>query len=87
MISDNPAHEDMIDQAVADAGRFAQRTGARHTVSTVFVDTSQAPPSHPDLVYTIAFMRQVADAGRGEFVAANENASLSLTILHALFGD
>ena len=87
MISDSAAHEELIEQAVADAGRFAARTGARHTVSAVFVDTSDAEPSHPYIVYTVEFMRRVADAGRGEFVAANENASLSLTILHALFGD
>lgn len=87
MISDNPAHENMVEQAVADAGRFAARTGAQHTVSTVFVDTSDVAPTHPYIVYTVEFMRRVADAGRGEFVAANENASLSLTILHALFGD
>ena len=87
MISDNPAHEDMVEQAVADARSFAARTGARHTVSTVFVDTSEVAPSHPYIVYTVAFMRRVAAAGRGEFVAANENASLSLTILNALFGD
>ena len=87
MISDNPAHEDMVEQAVADSRRFAARPGARHTVSTVFVDTSDVAPSHPYIVYTVEFMRRVADAGRGEFVAANENASLSLTILNALFGD
>lgn len=87
MISDSPAHEDMVEQALADARRFATRTGARHTVSTVFVDTSDVAPSHPYIAYTVAFMRRVAETGRGEFVQANENASLSLTILHALFGD
>ncbi len=87
MISDNPAHDDMIAQAISDAGTFAARPGAQHTVSTVFVDTSGAGPSHPLIRHTVRFMRQVAQAGRGEFVAANENASLSLTILHALFGD
>ena len=87
MISDSPAHEELIEQAVADSRRFAARPGARHTVSTVFVDTSDVAPSHPYIVYTVEFMRRVADAGRGEFVQANENASLSLTILHALFGD
>lgn len=87
MISDSPAHEELIEQAVADSRRFAARPGARHTVSTVFVDTSDVAPSHPYIVYTVEFMRRVADAGRGEFVQGNENASLSLTILHALFGE
>ena len=70
-----------------DAGTFAARTGSQHTVSTVFVDTSGADPSHPYIRHTVRFMRQIAQAGRGEFVATTENASLSLTILHALFGD
>ena len=87
IISDNPAHEDMVAQAIADAQRFAARDGALHTVSTVFVDTHDVQPGHPYIAYTMEFMRRVARAGRGEFVAANENASLSLTILHALFGD
>ena len=87
MISDNPAHENMVAQALADAQRFAARDGALHTVSTVFVDTHDVQPGHPYIAYTIEFMRRVAQAGRGEFVAANQNASLSLTILHALFGD
>ena len=86
MISDNPAYEDMIAQAIADAGRFAARPGARHTVSTVYIDTSGEPSTHPWIVHTVDFMRRVARAGTGEFIPANENASLSLTILNALFG-
>ena len=84
MISDNPAHADMRGQAIADARRFAGRRGARHTVSTVLVDTSELGPAYPD---TAAFMQRVADAGRGQFVRADEHASLSVTILQALFGD
>ncbi len=44
MVSDNPAHDDMRHQAVADAGLFAQRPGARHTVSSVLVDTTAVGP-------------------------------------------
>ena len=84
MISDNPAHADRRGQAISDARSFASRPGARHTVSAVFVDTSATGPQHPD---TASFMRRVAEAGQGQFVPANENASLSLTILHALFDD
>lgn len=81
IISDNPAHFDMRAQAIADAREFAQRPGARHTVSSVFVDTSPNP-RHPD---TEDFMRRVAQAGRGRFVEADRNASLSVTILLAVF--
>ena len=85
MISDNPAHADLRRQAVADAGRFGRRAGARHTVSAVFVDTSMtAGPGYPDAA---AFMQRVARAGGGRFVRADENASLSVTILHAIFDD
>ena len=87
MISDNPAHQDMVQQAIADAGRFAARPGAEHTVSTIWVDTSDLDPSHAYIVYTVEFMRRVAEAGGGQYAPANENASLSLTILNALFGD
>jgi len=83
MISDNPAHADLRRQAIADAGRFARRPGARHTVSAVFVDTSlTAGPGYPDAA---AFMQRVARAGGGPFVRADENASLSVTILRAIF--
>lgn len=81
LISDNPAHDDMRAQAVADARAFAGRPGARHTVSSIFVDTAPNP-RHPD---TEAFMRQVATAGNGTFVQADQNASLSVTILLAVF--
>ena len=85
MISDNPAHDGLHEQAVADAARFARRPGARHTVSAVFVDTNAtAGPNRPD---TVSFMRRVAQAGRGQFVHAAENASLSVTILRAIFDD
>lgn len=83
LISDNPAHADLRRQAVADAGRFSRRAGARHTVSAVFVDTSlTAGPGYPDAA---AFMQRVARAGGGRFVRADENASLSVTILRAIF--
>ena len=81
IISDNPAHFDMRAQAIADARAFALRPGARHTVSSVFVDTSPIP-NHPD---TEDFMRQVSQAGRGRFLEADQNASLSVTILLAVF--
>ena len=84
MISDNPAHADRREQAIADARRFARRRGARHAVSAVFVDTSDIVPAYPD---TAAFMQRVAEAGRGQFVRADEQASLSVTILQALFSD
>ena len=84
MISDNPAHTDRREQAIADARRFARRRGARHTVSAVFVDTSEIVPAYPD---TAAFMQRVAAAGHGQFVRADEHASLSVTILQALFDD
>ena len=81
IISDNPAHHDMRAQAISDAQRFAARPGARHSVSSVFVDTSPNP-RYPD---TEDFMRQVVQAGRGRFVEADQNASLSVTILLAVF--
>ena len=82
MISDNPAHADLRGQAIADAERFARRPGARHTVSAVFVDTSMtAGTGYPDAA---AFMQRVARAGGGRFVRADENASLSVTILRAI---
>ncbi len=84
MISDNPAHSDMRQQAVADAGRFAGRPGALHTVSSVLVDTTAIALRHPD---TVSFMQRVTEAGRGQFVRGDENASLSVTILLAIFDD
>ena len=84
MISDNPAHADLHGQALLDARSFSRRPGARHTVSAVFVDTSAPGLSDPN---TVPFMRSVADAGGGEFVRANEDASLSVTILRAIFND
>ena len=81
IISDNPAHDDMRAQAISDARAFAMRPGVRHTVSSIFVDTSPYP-RHPD---TQDFMRQVAQAGGGRFVEADRNASLSVTILLAVF--
>lgn len=84
LISDNPAHMHLRDQAVAEAGRFAARPGARHTVSTVFVDGDDTGTrSYPD---TATFLRRVADAGNGQFVRSSQNASLSITILRAIFG-
>ena len=83
LISDNPAHAHLREQAVADARRFSRGPGARHTVSAVLVDTSAlAGPAYPD---TAAFMQRVAEAGGGQFVRAGENASLSVTILRAVF--
>ncbi len=84
MISDNPAHADRREQAIADARRFAGRRGARHTVSAVLVDASELGPAYPD---TPAFMQRVAAAGGGQFVRADEQASLSVIILQALFSD
>ena len=81
MISDNPAHANVRRQAIADAGGFARRTGARHTVPAVF---GTAGPGYPDAA---AFMQRVAQAGAGRFVRADENASLSVTILRAIFDD
>ena len=82
LISDNPAHAHLREQAVADARRFSRGPGARHTVSAVLVDTSAFAPTYPD---TAAFMQRVAQAGGGQFVRADENASLSVTILRAVF--
>ncbi|MCY4429717.1 MAG: VWA domain-containing protein [Rhodospirillales bacterium] len=79
MISDNPAYWDARAQAVSDAAAFAQRPGARHTVSSVYVETQTPLRDTPD------FMRRVAQAGRGRFVEADRNASLSVTILLAVF--
>ena len=84
MVSDNPAHDDMRHQAVADARQFAQRTGARHIVSTVLVDSAAGSPSRPDAA---SFMQSVAEAGGGQFVRSDEDASLSVTILRAIFDD
>ena len=84
LISDNPAHAHLREQAVADARRFSRGPGARHTVSAVLVDTSAFAPTYPD---TAAFMQRVAQAGGGQFVRADENASLSVTILRAVFDD
>ena len=39
-------------------------------------------PGYPDAA---SFMQRVAEAGRGQFVRADENASLSVTILRAVF--
>ena len=85
MISDNPAHVDLQAQAITDARRFARRPGARHTVASVFVDTSATSAGYPP--DTESFMQRVAQAGRGQFVRANENASLSVTILRAIIDD
>jgi len=82
LISDNPAHAHLREQAVADARHFSRGPGARHTVSAVLVDTSAFAPTYPD---TAAFMQRVAQAGGGQFVRADENASLSVTILRAVF--
>ncbi len=84
LISDNPAHAHLREQAVADARRFSGGPGARHTVSAVLVDTSAFAPTYPD---TAEFMQRVARAGGGQFVRADENASLSVTILRAIFDD
>ena len=83
IVSDNLAHANVRRQAIADAGRFARRPGAQHTVSAVFVDTSMtAGPDYPDAA---AFMQRGARAGGGRFVRADENAALSVTILRAVF--
>ena len=64
---------------------FSRRPGARHTVSAVFVDTSiTAGSGYPDAA---SFMQRVAPAGGGQVVRANENASLAVTILRAVFDD
>ena len=81
MISDNPAHAHLRDQALSSARRFARRPGSRHTISAVLVGTG-ASRSLPDAA---PFMRRVAPAGGGRFVRANERASLSVTILRAIF--
>ena len=84
LISDNPAHSHLRDQAVSDARSFGARSGALHTVSTVFVDPPySARRSYPD---TASFLQQVADSGGGQFVRSSENASLSVMILRAVFG-
>ena len=84
LISDNPAHTDLRDQAIADARDFASRSGARYTVSAVFVDDRDSSlRSYPD---TASFMQQVALAGNGQFVRSSESASLSVMILLAVFG-
>ena len=78
MISDNAAHPGMTDWAVQDARDFARRPGARHRVSSVYVNTGSLAGGQ-------AFMQAVAQAGQGQFVHANEHASLSVTILIAIF--
>ena len=84
LISDNPAHAHLRNQAIADARRFAARSGAVHTVSTVFVDPGyDTTRSYPD---TASFLREVAVSGGGQFVRSSENASLSVMILRAIFG-
>ncbi len=84
LITDNPAHAHLRDQAIADARSFATRSGALHTVSTVFVDPPfAARRSYPG---TASFLQQVAVAGGGQFVRSSENASLSVMILRAIFG-
>ena len=84
LITDNPAHAHLRDQAIADARSFAARSGALHTVSTVFVDPPySARRSYPD---TASFLRQVAVSGGGQFVRSSENASLAVMILRAIFG-
>ncbi len=84
LITDNPAHAHLRNQAIADARSFAARSGALHTVSTVFVDPRfNARRSYPD---TASFLRRVAVSGGGRFVRSSENASLSVMILRAIFG-
>ncbi|MXX74887.1 MAG: VWA domain-containing protein [Holophagales bacterium] len=84
LVTDNPAHAHLRDQAIADARTFAARSGAMHTVSTVFVDPRySASRSYPE---TASFLRQVAVSGGGQFVRSSENASLSMMILRAIFG-
>ena len=84
LISDNPAHADMRWKAIEDARQFAARPGAAHTVSAVLVDTTDVARRHADAV---PFMRSVAEAGNGQFVQSDQNASLSVTILRAIFED
>lgn len=84
LISDNPAHPHLRRQAIEDARLFAARSGARHTVSTVFSDRGDtANRSYPE---TAAFMQQLAEAGGGQFIRSSESASLSVMILRAIFG-
>lgn len=84
LIGDNPAHAHLRDQAIADARGFAARSGALHTVSTVFVDPRyNTLRSYPD---TASFLRRVAASGGGQFVRSSENVSFSVMVLRAIYG-
>ena len=74
MVTDNPAYENEVDQAIAAAGRFSASGGR---VSTVFIDTDR---SHPT---TQEFLREVATAGSGQFVQ-DAGGSLTANLLLSL---
>ena len=79
MISDNPAYVEEQNRAVTEAGAFARQPGPRQTVSAVYVETGTPLRDTP------IFMQRVASAGQGAYVQADQNASLSVTILLAVF--
>lgn len=80
MISDNPAYSHLQSQAVADAQSFSSRPSAKHTVSSVYVNTGS--PLHQQ---ARDFMQQVTNAGQGTYIESDQDASLSVTILLAVF--
>ena len=75
MITDNPAYPAEVETAVAEAESFAARGGGR-AVSTVFVDTNNAPPG------TARFLNRIATAGNGQAVVAG--GSITANLLRSL---
>ena len=78
LISDNPPKE--LALARQSVREFANRTGANHTVSTVWVNTwpSAIEPNAQ------AVLKELADIGKGKYVVEGSSSSFTITVLKAL---
>ena len=78
LISDNPPKE--LAMARQSVREFANRTGANHTVSTVWVNTwpSAIEPNAQ------AVLKELADIGKGKYVVEGSSSSFTITVLKAL---
>lgn len=78
LISDNkPENEPLARRSVSE---FANRTGANHTVSTVWVNTfpSMIDPN------SVPVLKELARIGKGKYVVEGSSSSFTITILKAL---
>jgi len=78
LISDNPAEN--RNRAKNSVREFVSRSGARHTVSTVYVNTFLTGKA-PD---TVPFLKELAKLGKGKYVVEGSSSSFTITILKAL---